>query len=64
MKLEATHLRGNSYAVRPEGCLGTHGWAGGKAWSAFYTKARSAEEAIRKAQLQNHFKEIDDAPSA
>ena len=49
LKLEATELRGGKYAVRPEGCLGTCGWHNGVPWTVFYTKARSKEDAIRRA---------------
>ncbi len=48
-KLEATHLRDNRWAVRPEGQLGTCGWHP-KPWTVIYVKARSADEAIKKAE--------------
>ena len=48
-KLEATHLRDNRYAVRPEGTLGTCGWIGGKAWTVIYVNASNPAEAIKKA---------------
>lgn len=48
MKLEATPLRDNVYAVRPEKQLGTCGFYP-KAWTVRYVKARSSVEAIRKA---------------
>lgn len=48
MKLEATHLREDIYAVRPQGALGTCGWAP-EPWTVQYVRARSAEEALRKA---------------
>lgn len=48
MKLEATHLREDLYAVRPQGALGTCGWAP-EPWTVQYVRARSAEEALRKA---------------
>ena len=54
MKYEATHLRDNRYAVRPEGCLGTMGWHLGVAWSALYVNARSPEEALRKAEKERN----------
>ena len=57
LKLEATELRGGRYAVLPEGCLGTCGWHNGVPWTVFYTKARSKEDAIRRAKIHNHFKE-------
>ena len=49
IKLEATHLRDNRWAVRPEGQLGTCGFYP-KAWTVIYVKARSADEAIKKAE--------------
>lgn len=49
MKLEATHLRGERWAVRPEGCLGTCGWKDGKPWTVIYVTARSAGQALGKA---------------
>ena len=64
LKLEATELRGGRYAVRPEGCLGTCGSHNGVPWTVFYTKARSKEDAIRRAKIHNHFKEPHHAPSA
>lgn len=48
IKLEATHLRGDQWAVRPEGQLGTCGWRP-KAWTVQYVKAACAEDAVRKA---------------
>lgn len=53
MKLEATHLRGRQYAVRPEGQLGTCGWYP-KAWTVQYVNASSPQEAIAKAQRDEH----------
>lgn len=50
--LEATPLRDGRFAVRPKGCLGTCGWKGGMAWSVIYVRARSHEEARRKAARQ------------
>jgi hypothetical protein len=50
MKLEAKHMHGNVYAVRPEGCLGVAGWINGKPWTVAYIKASSPAEAIRKAK--------------
>jgi len=35
-------------AVRPQGALGTCGWAP-EPWTVQYVRARSAEEALRKA---------------
>jgi len=51
MTLEAVELRDGRWAVRPVGQLGTCGWYP-KAWTVQYIKARSAEEAIRKAVQQ------------
>lgn len=50
MKLEATHLNGRLYAVRPKGQLGTCGWVKGKAWSVRYITALSPSAAISKAK--------------
>lgn len=47
-RLEATYLREDLYAVRPQGALGTCGWAP-EPWVVQYVRARSAEEALRKA---------------
>ena len=52
MQLEATHLRGNKWAVRPAGQLGTCGWHP-RAWTVQYVTARSSDEAIRKATKEN-----------
>lgn len=49
MELEATHLRGNRYAVRPKGALGTHGWHP-EPWTVEYVNARNESEAIEKAK--------------
>lgn len=48
IKLEATKLHGNKWAVRPEGQLGTCGYFP-YAWTVIYVTAASAEAAIRKA---------------
>lgn len=48
--MEAVHLRDNLWAVRPKGALGACGWVEGKAWTVQYIRARSAEEALRKAK--------------
>jgi len=48
MQYEATHLRGNHYAVRPAGQLGTCGWHP-VPWEVIYVNARSPSEAISKA---------------
>ena len=47
MEMEATHLRGRTYAIRPKGALGTCGWSP-KPWTVIYVQANSALEAIRK----------------
>ncbi len=46
--LEATHLRGNLYAVRPVGQLGTVGWYP-CAWTVQYIRAQSARHAVAVA---------------
>lgn len=48
-RLEATHLRGRRYAVRPIGQLGTCGWYP-FSWTVVYVNAGSAEHAIAKAR--------------
>jgi hypothetical protein len=48
VELEATHLRGNQWAVRPKGQLGTVGWHP-VPWTVIYVFARCAAEAIAKA---------------
>lgn len=48
MKLEATHLRDRTWAVRPEGQLGTCGWYP-QPWTVIYVKAWSSTDAIAKA---------------
>jgi len=50
MKLEATHLRGNEYAVRPEGQLGTCGWYP-KPWTVVYVRANNAADAVNKSNM-------------
>ena len=52
IKLEATHLQGRRYAVKPEGQLGTCGWHP-VPWTVTYVTARSPAEAIRKARKEN-----------
>ena len=47
--LEATHLRGNLYFVRPENHVGTCGWVGGIAWTGQYVRAPSAKDAVANA---------------
>jgi hypothetical protein len=49
--LEATHLRGNLYAVKPAGQLGTCGWYP-YAWSVIYVNASNTKQAIEKAMRQ------------
>ncbi len=49
MKLEATYLREDLYAVRPQGALGTCGWAP-EPWTVQYVRARSAEEDFQAAR--------------
>lgn len=48
MKYEAEQLR-NGWLVRPEGQLGTIGWHP-EPWEALFVKARTADEALRKAR--------------
>lgn len=48
-KLEAMHLRGRLYAVRPEGQLGSCGFSP-VPWTVQFIKANSAEEAVRRAR--------------
>ena len=53
MKNEAVHLRGNRYAVRPVGKLGTCGWhSDGRPWAVTYTDARSADDAVKKVEAR------------
>ena len=52
MKMKATHLRGNRWAVQPEGTLGVCGWIDKKPWTVDYINARSAEDAIKKVNLK------------
>jgi hypothetical protein len=49
MKLEATYLRDNLWAVRPEGQLGTCGWSP-RAWTVAYVRATNPLNAIAKAR--------------
>lgn len=46
--MEATHLHGTLYAVRPRGQLGTCGFHPFP-WTVIYVHARSPKEAIVKA---------------
>lgn len=48
VKLEATLLKGRTYAVRPANQLGTHGFFP-VAWEVQYITASSTEAAIAKA---------------
>ena len=48
MKYEADHLRGNRWAVRPQGQLGTCGFYP-EPWDVVFVTARSESEALRKA---------------
>ena len=49
--LEAVHLRGRRYAVRPLGKLGTCGWhSDGSDWQVTYVTADNESDAIRKVQ--------------
>ena len=45
---EATHLRGNLWAVHPKGQLGTCGWVP-YAWTVVYMRGYSGANAIGKA---------------
>lgn len=47
--LEATHLRGTLWAVRPAGRLGTCGFYP-YAWTVQYVRARTAAHAIARAR--------------
>jgi hypothetical protein len=47
-RLEATHLRDDRWAVRPQGQLGTCGWSPAP-WSVTYVRARNAKAAVLKA---------------
>jgi hypothetical protein len=49
MQLEATHLRGNRWAVKPVDQLGTCG-SFPKLWTVQYINARTAAEAVAKAR--------------
>ncbi len=52
MELEATHLRGGSYAVRPKGQLGTCGWSP-RPWTVVYVNGASNEaDAVKKAEAK------------
>ena len=47
--LEATHLRGQQWCVKPVGQLGTCGFSP-VPWTAQFIRAKTAEEALRKAK--------------
>lgn len=53
MKLEATKLRDDRWAVRPDGQLGTCGFHP-EPWTVIYVKARTADEAIKKAEKERN----------
>ena len=57
MKLDATELRNNVWAVRPEGVLGMAGWINGKPWETTFVKARTREEAIQKVTGGGNYEE-------
>lgn len=48
-RLEALHLRGHLYAVRPEGQLGTCGFYPAP-WTVQFIKANSDEDAVLRAR--------------
>lgn len=47
--LEATHIRGRQWCVKPVGQLGTCGFHP-VPWTAQFIRAKTAEEALRKAK--------------
>ena len=49
LPLEATHIRGQQWCVRPVGQLGTCGFSP-VPWTAQFIRAKTAEEALRKAK--------------
>jgi len=51
LEMEADHLRGNRWAVRPLGQLGTGGWHP-IPWTVVYVNAFSAKEAMKKAEIK------------
>lgn len=61
--LEATHLRGNTYAVRPAGRTGTCGFSP-VPWTVQYIKASSAMRALAKATPLFHPPRIGGEPNA
>lgn len=56
MMYEATHLRGNRYAIRPQGALGTCGWTNGEAWTVTYVTARNLVDAMLKFHCSHNGK--------
>ena len=48
MKLEALHLSGRRYAVRPQGAIGTCGWIAGQPWQVTYVEANNEKHACRR----------------
>lgn len=63
VKLEAINLRGNRYAVMPEGRLGTCGFYP-VPWTVQYITARNAEAAVRKAKPIYYRAEADSSATA
>jgi hypothetical protein len=57
MRYEATHLRGNRYAVRPAGALGTCGRINGEAWTVTYINARNPADAMLKFHVSHSNKQ-------
>ena len=53
VEMEAMHLRGNMWAVRPKGQLGTMGWHP-YPWSVCYVNADSAKQALARAKALRH----------
>lgn len=47
MKLDATRLR-NGWAIRPVGCLGTHGSVDGQLWTVQYVDKLPENISIRR----------------
>lgn len=58
MPLEAIHLRGRRWAVRPVGVCGTCGWINGEPWTVFYVTANSAFAAVRYAERRNAYRKV------
>lgn len=53
VEMEATHLSGRQWAVRPVNQLGTMGWSP-VAWTVQYVQAGSEAEAVAKARPLYH----------